>query len=107
MGSRVDTHPRFGHFEGLTAASASYLMLRCSVSSYLAVTAISEMPISNIPIYFRKDDVNAIISAARLKVMKACMSKSLPEREECIDQVLNRIHHVLSERISEPGGDTE
>ena len=39
--------------------------------------------------------------------MKACMSKSLPEREECIDQVLNRIHHVLSERISEPGGDTE
>lgn len=55
MGRRVDTYPGFGHFEGLTAAAASYLMLRCSVSSYLAVTAISEMPISYIPIYLRKE----------------------------------------------------
>ncbi|OON87605.1 hypothetical protein BXO88_02705 [Oribacterium sp. C9] len=55
----------------------------------------------------QKEDANAIISATRLKVMKACMSKSYPEREECIDQVLNRIHVILKERMSEPDGDTE
>ena len=55
----------------------------------------------------QKEDVNAIISAARLKAMKACMSKDLSEREACIDQVLNRIQRVLTERMSEPDGDTE
>ncbi len=55
----------------------------------------------------QKDDVNTIISAARLKAMKACMSKSLSEREECIDQVLERVQKVLTERMSEPDGDTE
>ena len=55
----------------------------------------------------QKEDANAIVSAARLKAMKACMSKSHPEREECINQVLDRIHGVLKERMSEPDGDTE
>ncbi len=55
----------------------------------------------------QKDDENALISAARLKAMKACMSKEISEREECIDQVLDRIKNVITERMSEPDGDTQ
>jgi hypothetical protein len=55
----------------------------------------------------QKNDENAIVSAARLKAMKACMSKELPEREACIDQVLDRVQRVVKERMAEPDGDTE